>query len=429
MNIKDLYKIFLQNNQRVTTDSRKVPQGAIFFGLKGEKFDGNAFAQQALDAGASVAVIDNPEYQIPGKTILVDDSLKTLQQLATYHRKQLNIPVFALTGTAGKTTTKELIKAVLSKKFKTFGTTGNLNNHIGVPLTLLQIPPGAQIAVIEMGASVPGDIELLCQIAQPNYGLITNIGTAHIQGFGSRQVLIQTKTALYRYLEQTGGLIFLNSDDKLLTSLTSHPRIYTYGTKPDADTYGYSLGLNPFLSVSFRQKDKTLNLINSQLFGEYNLYNILAAVAAGQFFDVPDQQIKNAIEAYKPENQRSQIFKTDKNTLILDLYNANPTSMSKALESFAKIQAKDKVLILGDMLELGPIELQEHEKILNLAQQLGFEQIYLVGGIFGKVNKKYPHFKTSGELRNYLLQNPLTGKYILLKASRGIHLENVIDAL
>ncbi len=429
MNIKELYQIFKQNNYRITTDSRKVQPGAIFFGLKGERFDGNAFARQALDAGASVAIIDNPEYQIPGKTILVDDSLKTLQQLANYHRQQLNIPVIALTGTAGKTTTKELIKAVLSQKFKTFGTTGNLNNQIGVPLTLLQIPVHAQIAVIEMGASFPGEIQILCDIAQPDYGLITNIGTAHIQGFGSRQVLIETKTALYRYLEQNNGLIFLNADDRLLTSLTTHPRIYTYGTEPTADTYGYSLGLNPFLSVSFRQKDKNFNQINSRLFGEYNLYNILAAVAIGQFFNVPDQKIKLAIENYQPKNQRSQIVKTSKNTLILDLYNANPTSMAKAIESFAKIKANDKVLILGDMLELGHIELQEHEKILNLAEKSGFKHIYLVGEIFGKVNKKYPHFQTSDELRNYLKQNPLNNKFILLKASRGIHLENVLDVL
>ncbi len=430
MDIRELYDIYTKNGYKVTTDSRQVEPGAIFFGLRGERFDGNAFASQALENGAALAVVDNPEYHLPGKTVLVDDALKTLQELAGFHRKKLGIPIVGLTGTAGKTTTKELIKAVLAKKYKTFGTTGNLNNHIGVPLTLLQITPGYEIAVIEMGASIPGDIELLCNIADPDYGLITNIGTAHLEGFGSREVLIQTKTALYRHLKAKDGLIFVNRDDDLLMNLADHDRLHTYGTATEADTYGRSLGLNPFLSVEFRDKTGRMQRIDTRLFGEYNLYNVLAAVAVGQYFEVDDKDIAGAIAQYEPKNNRSQLSRTDKNTLILDLYNANPTSMSQALESFAKLDVPDKVLILGDMLELGEIELQEHKKILELARSLGFNRIYLVGEIFGKVNDgQYPHFRTSDELRDYLKQHPLRDSYILLKASRGIRLEKVVEAL
>ncbi len=429
MNIQELYSLYQKNGYQVTTDSRKVNDGAIFFALRGEKFDGNAFVKNALDAGASFCVIDNPAYFIQGKTWLVDDSLKTLQEFAKYHRAKLDIPVLGLTGTAGKTTTKELIRQVLAEKFTVYATEGNLNNHIGVPLTILRIKPDVQIAVIEMGASYPGDIELLCDIANPNLGLITNIGTAHIQGFGSREVLVKTKTALYRHLEAHDGQIFMNYDDVFLKSLTKHNKIYYYGTSQNADTHGKVIELNPFLKMQFRTKDGGFLYVQTQLFGEYNLYNLLAAIAVGQFFDIDDEKIKKALENYEPKNQRSQIFKTQKNTLILDLYNANPTSMSEALRSFAKIKATDKVLILGDMLELGGIENAEHQKILDLARHLGFEQIYLVGKIFGRVNEKYPHFQTSDELRKFLEKNPLQDKYILLKASRGIHLENVIDVL
>ncbi len=428
MDIKKLYEIYRNNGFKVTTDSRQVSTGAVFFALRGEKFDGNTFAQSAIDKGAAIAVIDNPDYQIPGKTFLVNDALKTLQELAHYHRRQLDIPVIGITGTAGKTTTKELIKAVLQQKYKTFATEGNLNNHIGVPLSLLKIKPGTEIAVIEMGASYPGDIKLLCDIARPDHGLITNIGTAHIQGFGSRENLIKTKTELYRHLEQNNGTIFINIDDKLLTSLTAHDKLYTYGTADQAQVRGISLGINPFLTFKFFDREKTYT-VNTKLFGEYNFYNALAAVAAGKYFDVPPEKIKTAIEAYQPQNQRSQIIKTDKNTLIADLYNANPTSMSQALKSFAKINANNKILIIGDMLELGGIEEQEHAKILQLAKELGLENIYLVGKIFGKVNNKYPHFETSDELREFLQKNPVSNATILLKASRGIHLEKLLDVL
>ncbi len=429
MTIKDIYSIYSQNGYSVSTDSRKIRKGDIFFALKGENFDGNAFALDALEKGAVLAVIDNPDYHIPGKTLFTNDSLKTLQELATYHRKQLDIPVIGLTGTAGKTTTKELIRQVLNKKYKTYATQGNLNNHIGVPLTILSITPDYQMAVVEMGASHPGEIARLCEIARPTHGLITNIGTAHIEGFGTRENLIHTKTALYRYLEKHNGTIFLNIDDSLLTTLTKHKQIHTYGTSDSADTHGKITGQNPFVSLEFTGKDKQTYTVNTKLFGTYNLYNILAAIAIGQYFNIPDKDIAAAIEEYEPRNNRSQIKKTRNNTLILDLYNANPTSMSKALESFARLKADNKVLILGDMLELGEIEDEEHRKILSMAEDLGFSKIYLVGEIFGRVNSKYPHFATSEEMAQWLQSNPLKNKFILLKASRGIHLEKLTELL
>ena len=429
MDIKQLYKLFEQAAYEVSTDSRQIKPGALFFALKGEKFDGNTFAHQALEKGASVAVIDNPHYHIPGKTILVNNTLETLQRLARYHRQLLGTKIIGLTGTAGKTTTKELIYSVLSTKLRAQATQGNLNNHIGVPLTLLSLRPDTEIAVVEMGASFPGEIWDLCQITLPDMGLITNIGTAHIQGFGSREKLIETKAGIYRFLEQNNGLIFQNIDDQLLRSLTNHNKIYTYGTSQDAQAQGQVLEQNPFVKFYFKGRTGEEMQVQTRLFGKYNLYNLLAAVAVGQYLNIDDSEIARALSSYQPRNNRSQIQKTDKNTLILDLYNANPTSMSKALESFAELDVNNKVLILGDMLELGHIEETEHKRILELAEKLGFSEIYLVGSIFGKVNSHYPHFQTSEQMLNWLKSNPLQDKTILLKASRGIHLETLIQAL
>ncbi len=429
MEIKQLYKYFEQSGFNVSTDSRKITPGSLFFALKGEKFDGNTFALEALEKGALAAVIDNPDYHIPGKTILVNDTLHTLQLLARYHRQLLKTKIIALTGTAGKTTTKELIYRVLSTKFKAQATQGNLNNHIGVPLTLLSLKPQTEIAVVEMGASFPGEIWELCQIALPDMGLVTNIGIAHIQGFGSQEKLIQTKAGLYRFLEQNNGQIFQNSDDDLLRSLTNHKKIYTYGTNKHAQTQGDLIEQNPFVKFYFKGRTGQQISVQTNLFGKYNLYNLLAAVAVGQYLNIDDSTIALALSNYQPRNNRSQIHKTQRNTLILDLYNANPTSMSKALESFAELAVDNKVLILGDMLELGDIEKEEHKRILELAEKLGFSDIYLVGPIFGKVNSKYPHFDSSEQMLNWLEENPLQDKTILLKASRGIHLEKLIQAL
>ena len=429
MSIKELYKLFEQANFKVSTDSRQIEPGAIFFAIKGEKFDGNAFAAKALDNGASVAVIDNKKYHIPSKTVLVDNVLHYLQQLSVYHRRLLGTRIIGLTGTAGKTTTKELIFSVLSKKFNAQATQGNLNNHIGVPLTLLSLKPDTEIAVVEMGASHPGEIWELCQLVLPDMGLITNIGTAHIQGFGNRENLIHTKTGIYRFLEQNKGMIFLNVDDELLVSLTKHDKIYTYGTGGKAQSRGNIVEQNPFLKFFFIARSGQQINVQTNLFGKYNLYNLLAATAIGQYLDIDDFLIARALTEYQPRNNRSQIFKTAKNTLILDLYNANPTSMSRALESFAELNLDNKVLILGDMLELGVIEDQEHKRILELAEKLKFSEIYLVGSIFGRINKHYPHFDTSEQMLSWLEKNKLENKTILLKASRGIHLETLIPAL
>jgi len=427
MNIPQLYKIFVNNGAKVSTDSRNIPDGALFFALRGEKFDGNKFAKSAIEAGASYAVVDNPEVVENNRFILVENSLETLQQLALYHRKQLGIPVLAITGTAGKTTTKELTAAVLSRKFNVAYTQGNLNNQIGVPLTLLSIDKSKEFAVIEMGASHPGDIRELCEIADPDYGLITNIGTAHIEGFGSHENLILTKTELYRYLEAKDGLVFVNKDNQLLMSRLNTLQVFTYGTK-DADVQGEFIEINPLMKFRFKT-DKWYE-VQTNLFGEYNFENALAAVAIGHYFGIDSQKIKSALEEYYPKNNRSQLARTDKNILILDLYNANPTSMAKALESFARIDAKEKAVIIGDMLELGEIEEQEHRKILSLVASLNFDKVFLVGKIFSNVNDLgFDSFMSSEELVDYLKDNPLEGKTVLLKASRGIHLEKVADVL
>jgi len=429
MTIKELHKLFLQYKAKICTDSRKIDKGCIFFALKGNKFDGNLFVKQALDNGAEIAIIDNKTYQITGKTILVKDTLQTLQSLARFHRLYLDIKIIAITGTAGKTTTKELIYQVIKKKFNSFATQGNFNNHIGVPLSLLSLKPENEYAVIEMGASKPDEIWDLCQIALPNMGLITNIGTAHIEGFGSHQVLIRTKAGLYKFLEQNNGLIFQNLDDNLLISLTKYKKIYTYGSTTKADTIGKLLEQNPFVKYLFLGKNKKQYKVQTHLFGKYNFYNLLAATAIGQYLNIEDLLIAQALEEYKPQNNRSQIYNTKKNLLILDLYNANPTSMSKAIESFAQLNIKNKILILGDMLELGNIEEQEHKKILNLIEKLNFSEVYLIGEIFGKVNTKYTHFNNTEQMLAWLEKNPLINKTILLKGSRAIQLERLIKVL
>ena len=430
MQISELYKIFRQY-PKITTDSRNVEKNSIFFALRGEKFDGNRFAKEALQKGARYAVIDNKDFFIDeNKTILVENSLKTLQQLANFHRKQLKIKIFALTGTNGKTTTKELIYRVLDKKFKTYATEGNLNNHIGVPLNLLRITEDYQFAVIEMGASKPLDIKELCDIADPDYGLITNIGTAHIQGFGSAEGLINTKKELYDHLMQKNATIFINIDNPILKKIIGdYKHIFTYGTE-NGLVKGSIKNLNPFLVVEYQADGKKFE-INTNLIGKYNLENVLAAVAVGKFFEIPDNQIIEAIESYKPTNNRSQLDKTNKNTLIRDLYNANPTSMRLALENFAELKADKKAVILGDMLELGNISDQAHREIIQLLEKLNFDKVFLVGKNFKKnnFNPNFLTFENTDELNKYLEINKLEGFFILLKGSRGIHLEDVLKNL
>ncbi|MCL2301903.1 MAG: UDP-N-acetylmuramoyl-tripeptide--D-alanyl-D-alanine ligase [Lentimicrobiaceae bacterium] len=447
----------------ICTDTRKIVPNSLFFCLKGENFDGNLFVNEALEKGASYVITEERrkekgEYplqflkgcpqggvvNIKDRIIVVDDVLKTLQQLANYHRNQLKIPIIGITGSNGKTTTKELIASVLSKKYKTAYTQGNLNNHIGVPLTLLSIKNDDEIAVIEMGANHPGEIAELCQIAQPDYGLITNIGKAHLEGFGSIENIIETKTALYRAAQ----VLFVNAEDPILryavcgmrcevqdmrceingkdevtidlphtTHRIPHTTIY-YGKNTPIS--GEIVEMNPYLLINLFGKK-----IQTHLTGNYNLPNILGAAAIGHFFNVSNQDICDAIAEYAPQNHRSQIIKNGANTIIADYYNANPTSMKAALDNFFQIEAPHKLAILGDMLELGEDSLSEHQAIIDFCESKNIDAIF-IGSIFYTLkNERFKFFMNVEDCNNYLKNNKMKDKLILLKGSRGIHLENI----
>lgn len=412
----------------ISTDSRQLPDGCIFFALKGVNFDGNRFAAQALEKGAVYAVVDDPAAVVSERFLLVENVLQTLQQLARHHRRQLKIPFIAVTGTNGKTTTKELTAAVLRQKYRTHATQGNLNNHIGVPLTLLQIRPETEIAVIEMGANRMGDIAELCNIAEPNFGLITNIGQAHLEGFGSFEGVIRAKSELFDYLAQGQGRAFVNARNPLLAELgKKFPHPIYYGLH-DTIAYAELTATAPYI----RYKDAEGNLHDTQLIGAYNFDNILAAVAVGTYFNVPPADIHRAIAAYVPANNRSQVRKAGSNTLIMDAYNANPSSMQAALESFAQMPAADKTVILGDMLELGAYSAAKHREIAEKAMQGGFSRVLFCGKSFCNVRQpsdKALYFESKAELSAWLSANPLRNSYILLKGSRGIGLETVADLL
>ena len=356
MKIIELYTLF-KLYPKIITDSRCVENNSIFFALKGENFDGNKFAIKALESGAKYAVIDNAKFKLNDNFILVDNVLKCLQQLASFHREQFVIPLIGITGTNGKTTTKELIHTVLKRKFKTHATKGNFNNHIGVPLTLLEMPLNTEIAIIEMGANHQGEIKELCEIAKPNYGLITNIGKAHLEGFGGFEGVVKAKNELYNFIRNYGRA-FLNSDNKLLSELAENLNSIKYGTKQDSDCFAEILEINPYVKLRWNNID-----IQSNLIGKYNFENILAAICIGNFFNVAHSNIKSAVENYIPQNNRSQIVQTKTNKILLDAYNANPTSMSLAIESFELLKSKTKVVILGDMLELGDESIFEHKEI------------------------------------------------------------------
>jgi len=436
---KELYEIY-KKFPVITTDTRKLPPHSIFFALKGEKFDGNEFAGKAVESGCEFAVVDNAKYANNKQIILVDNVLKSLQELANYHRKQFNIPIFAITGTNGKTTTKELISSVLAKKFKTHYTKGNLNNHIGVPITLLSMPFDTEIAIIEMGANHPKEIEFLCKIAEPTHGLITNIGKAHIQGFGSFEGVIKTKSELYQHLIKNGGIIFYNSDNEILRKLEKTRKTETYGTK-NTDILGFEVSAEPFLAIKWTtQPDKTIEPlwsgkdrhIQTQLIGSYNFENVLAAISVGVHFQIDKSLIKQALEEYKSTNNRSQYQKTEANDLILDAYNANPSSMSAALDNFSKIQSDSKMVILGDMLELGEISENEHFNILKKVETANIKNAIFVGEIFFKLCSKssaYISFKKWTECAEFLIENKPHNKLILIKGSRGIQLEKIIPHL
>lgn len=380
MNIPSLYELFLRNPS-VQTDTRKLQSGDLFFALKGENFNGNKFAQQAIDAGAACAVIDEAAYVIEGKTFLVDDVLTTLQELAKHHRQQFNIPFIAITGSNGKTTTKELVHAVLSRKYRTATTEGNLNNHIGIPLTILKIKPDAEIAVIEMGANHQREIAGYCTYTLPDYGIITNCGKAHLEGFGGVEGVRKGKGELYDWLREHDGTAFVMWDYDYLRDMSQGmPHIITYGTT-DASIEGHTIKSEPFLEVSITNGAST-GTIHSQLVGDYNLPNILLAVTIGKHFGVPDEDIRKAIEEYQPSNSRSQLIKAGSNQIILDAYNANPSSMKLAIENFARLAAPSKVLMLGAMAELGAESLEEHQLIVDLIAKFSWKQVVLVGGDF-----------------------------------------------
>lgn len=429
LSMNKLYTIFKESSG-VVTDTRKITKNCLFICLKGEKFDGNSFANEAVKLGAFKVLIDNPEYAIEGKTILVENCLLTLQRLANHHRKQFSIPIIGITGSNGKTTSKELISTVLHTQFKVHYTQGNLNNHIGVPLTLLQLTTEHEIAVIEMGANKPGDIKELVEIALPTHGIITNVGRAHLEGFKSLDGVIQTKTELYRFLSVNNGHIFVNRQDEILTQrIPTNTKHHYYND--EAELSGELIALTPYVKMRWIEKEFRSNIIETHLIGEYNYLNFLAAIRIGRYFGITEQNCSQAIENYIPTNNRSQVSKTKKNTLILDCYNANPTSMASALSSFSKIDHPLKIFILGDMLEMGQESELVHEEIIQQTIDLKLSGFF-IGTEFLKHKGKHPsaHFFSSIEvLIDIFKKETPQDLLILLKGSRGIAIDKVIPYL
>lgn len=432
MEIAELYQLYLQHPS-VQTDTRKLKTGDLFFALKGDNFNGNAFAQKALDAGAAFAVIDDPAYQIVGKTILVSDVLTTLQQLAKYHRQQFSngptgkpFPVLAITGSNGKTTTKELIHAVLQSAFRTYTTEGNLNNHIGIPLTLLKIKKDAEIAVVEMGANHQQEIASYCTYALPTHGLISNCGKAHLEGFGGVEGVKKGKGELYDHLRQYNGTAFVMWDYDYLREMSKGiSNIMTYGTAA-ADIEGHALKTATFLEVAVTKGAATGN-IKTQLVGDYNLPNVLAAIAVGKYFGVPDEKIKKALEEYTPSNSRSQLIQKGSNSIILDAYNANPSSMKLAIENFAAINAEKKILLLGAMAELGAESLAEHQSIVDLLKKYNWTQVVLVGGDFLQLTHPFVSLPNALAAKEWLKAANPENSQLLIKGSRSMKMETVLE--
>ncbi|MEP3207566.1 MAG: UDP-N-acetylmuramoyl-tripeptide--D-alanyl-D-alanine ligase [Maribacter sp.] len=425
MKITELHSIFLKF-PKVCTDTRKITNDCIFFALKGDNFNGNKFASDALQKGAKYAVIDEKRYAESDAYLLVEDVLKSLQELASYHRNYVTAKVIALTGSNGKTTTKELINKVLSKKYKTIATVGNLNNHIGVPLTLLSIRPDTEIAIVEMGANHQKEIEFLCTIAQPDFGYITNFGKAHLEGFGSEAGIIKGKSELYDYLLSNERSVFLNADDLIqFEKLSSYIKKFGFSTAKHQFYNIEFLGADPFVRIKVEDLD-----INSQLIGSYNFTNCAVAILIGKYFNVSLQDVKSAIESYAPKNNRSQLLEKNGHRIILDAYNANPTSMQAALENFRSMQGQNKIAFLGDMFELGDTAFKEHQDISDLAIQLDFSDVYLIGENFKKAHTSAKTFKSFEEVAEYLKKHPLANKSnVLIKGSRGMALERLLDIL
>ncbi|UEG50245.1 UDP-N-acetylmuramoyl-tripeptide--D-alanyl-D-alanine ligase [Ferruginibacter lapsinanis] len=425
MQIEALYKIFIEYPS-IQTDTRKLQQGDLFFALKGDNFNGNLFAKQALASGAAYAIIDEPVDDTDPRLIKTDNVLATLQALAKHHRVQFKIPFIAITGSNGKTTTKELVHEVLSTTYKTYTTKGNLNNHIGIPLTILSVKKDAEIAVIEMGANHQKEIEAYCTYTLPTHGIITNCGKAHLEGFGGIEGVKKGKGELFDYLRKTNGTAFIMNDyDYLIEMSKGIKEIKTYGTK-DADLVGTVNESNKFLEVSIK-KGSDIKNIQTNLVGEYNLPNVLLAILLGEYFKVPDTKIKSALENYIPSNSRSQLIEKDSNKIILDAYNANPTSMKAAIENFAKMQGSDKVLILGGMMELGEESIAEHKSIAALIDTYKWKSVVLVGGDFNKIDHHYINLANSTEAKTWLQQQHFANTAMLIKGSRSMQMEKVLE--
>ena len=431
METEELHRIFLDTH-KITTDTRNIIPGSMFFALKGENFDGNKFAEKALNEGCSYAVIDDVRIENDDERyILVDNVLDALQQLARYHRRKFNIPILAITGSNGKTTTKELISAILERKYKLVSTHGNFNNHIGVPLTLLRLRKETEIGIIEMGANHQGEISQLCQLAEPTHGIITNIGHAHIEGFGSFENVVKAKAELYTWLRENNGVIFQNANNEILKGI-SQPgdELENYYVASDSSSDFIVSGADPFLEVLWKHDNSEI-FLKTQLFGTYNLENLIAAITLGLYFKVGDKEIKLGTESFSPGDNRSQVFKTYENTLILDAYNANPTSMKVAIADFLKISASRKIIILGDMFELGKDSLEQHKKIVTLLESSNRFKAFLVGEMFyeASAGTHLTSFLKNEEAIQYFMSHPIHSSTILLKGSRMMSLEKLIPYL
>lgn len=418
----------------ISTDSRNIQPNSLFFALKGEHFNGNRFAAEALEKGARYAVIDEPEYQMDKRFLLVTDVLTALQDLARHHRAQLQIPVVGITGTNGKTTTKELIHAVLSQQFNTYATRGNLNNHIGVPLTILSITQQTEIAIIEMGANHVGEIAFLCGISQPTHGLITNVGKAHLEGFGSFEGVKKAKGELYDYLAAHEGILFLQNDNPALREMAAArpiQQLVTYGFSPGNSVSGELMPAGPLLNIRWTAGEEAgHHLVHTQLTGSYNSENILAAVCVGQYFGVPPERIDQGIKEYTPTNNRSQLTKTDRNTLICDYYNANASSMAAALGNLHTLQANQKAIVLGDMFEMGDDTYEEHRKVVEAALSMEAARTLFVGKAFYEHRRTGAEFyETTEAAKDALALRPIKNALVLLKASRGMAFEKLVDNL
>jgi len=416
MEIRDLHELYKETHL-IDTDTRKIREGSIFFALKGENFNGNKFAQQALDKGARYAVVDEAEYATDQRMIVVEDVLKTLQHLATYHRNSLQAPIISMTGSNGKTTTKELIHAVLKTQYKAQATSGNLNNHIGVPLTLLSFTEATEIGIVEMGANHQKEIEFLSNIAEPDYGYITNFGKAHLEGFGGVEGVIKGKSELYTFLRQNNRTVFVSPKDEKQLELTEGMQRILFGDDVSV------ISTHPFVQLQY--KDAT---IQTQLVGEYNVSNMLAAITIGEHFKIATENIKKALEAYTPDNNRSQLVTTKQNKILLDAYNANPSSVSLALDNFSKSDHSQKIAILGDMFELGEVALEEHQAMVDLTNSLAIDRAIFVGSHYFKTNasEKYETFEA---LQAQIEVHPIKDSFVFIKGSRGMSLERLLKVI